>query len=174
MHRYCLIVLGFLLIAGRGFAQSTSTDTQGLQALVAEVRQLRKDLQSINGSALKAQILLSRLQDQEGAVARLSQHLEDVRSKLADTQDHRRQLVAVMKRNEELVDNTEISPASRKEAQEVISRVKPQLEMLAAEEQERQRREMESEEQLRTEQAKLAGLEDRLDRLEKDLGNNPQ
>jgi len=79
-----------------------------------------------------------------------------------------------MKRNEELVDNTEISPASRKGAQEVISRVKPQLEMLAAEEQERQRREMESEEQLRTEQAKLAGLEDRLDRLEKDLGNNPQ
>ena len=54
---------------------------------MAEVRQLRKDLQSTNGSALKAQILLSRLQDQEGAVARLSQHLEDVRSKLADTQD---------------------------------------------------------------------------------------
>jgi transcriptional accessory protein Tex/SPT6 len=78
-----------------------------------------------------------------------------------------------MKRNEELLDNTEISPASRKETQEVISRIKPQLEVLAAEEQDRQRREIESDEQLRTEQAKLGGLEDRLEKLEKDLGSNP-
>jgi chromosome segregation ATPase len=145
-----------------------------MQALVAEVRQLRRDLQTTNGYALKVQILLYRLQAQEAAVARVSQYLNDARSKLGETQDHRRQLVAVMKRNEELIDNTEISPASRKESQEVVSRIKPQLESLAAEEQERQRREMEAEEQLRTEQAKLAGLEDRIERLEKDLGSNPQ
>jgi hypothetical protein len=42
-----------------------------------------------------------------------------------------------VKRNEELLDNTEISLASRKEAQEVISSIKPQLEVLAAEEQDR-------------------------------------
>ncbi len=173
MHRSWLLVLGFLLISGLAFAQSTSTDSQGLQALVAEVRQLRKDLQITNASELKAQILLSRLQAQEATVARVTQRLDDARSKLAETQDHRRQLVAVMKRNEELLDNTEISPASRKETQEVISRIKPQLEVLAAEEQDRQRREIESDEQLRTEQAKLGGLEDRLERLEKDLGSNP-
>ncbi len=173
MHRSWLLVLGLLFISGLGFAQSTSTDSQGLQALVAEVRQLRKDLQITNASALKAQILLSRLQAQEATVARLSQHLDDARSKLAETQDHRRHVVADMKRNEELLDSTETSPASRKEAQEVISRIKPQLEVLAAEEQDRQRREIESEEQLRTEQAKLGGLEDRLERLEKELGGNP-
>jgi hypothetical protein len=33
---------------------------------------------------------------------------------------------------------------------------------------------MEAEEQLRTEQARLAGLEDRIERLEKDLGSNLQ
>jgi hypothetical protein len=37
-----------------------------MQALVAEVRQLRKDLQSTNGYALKAQVLLYRLQVQAG------------------------------------------------------------------------------------------------------------
>jgi hypothetical protein len=173
MHRSWLLVLGFSLISGLALAQSTSTDSQGLQALVAEVRQLRKDLQITNASALKAQILLSRLQAQEATVARVTQRLDDARSKLAETQDHRRQLVADMKRNEELLDNTEISPASRKETQEVISRIKPQLEVLAAEEQDRQRREIESDEQLRTEQAKLGGLEDRLEKLEKDLGSNP-
>jgi chromosome segregation ATPase len=145
-----------------------------MQALVAEVRQLRKDLQASNGSALKAQILLYRLQAQEATVARVSQYLNDARSKLAATQDHRRQLIAVMKENEELIDNTEISPAARKDAQDVVSRIKPQLESAATEEQERQTREMEAEEQLRTEQAKLGGLEDRMDRLEKALGSNPQ
>jgi hypothetical protein len=83
MHRSWLLVLDFLLISGLAFAQSTSTDSQGLQALVAEVRQLRKDLQITNASALKAQILLSRLQAQEATVARLSQHLDDARLKLA-------------------------------------------------------------------------------------------
>ncbi len=173
MHRSWLLALGFLIISEPGFGQSTPTDSQACN-LVAEVRQLRRDLQIINASALKAQILLSRLQAQEATVARVSQHLDDARSKLAETQEHRRQLVAIMKRNEELVDNTEISPASRKESQEVISRIKPQLEGLAAEEQDRQKREIESEEQLRTEQAKLGGLEDRLERLERDLLSNPK
>jgi hypothetical protein len=138
-----------------------------MQALVAEVRQLRRDLQTTNASALKAQMLLYRLQAQEAAVAHVSQYLNDARSKLAETQDHRRQLVAIMKQNEELLENTEISPASQKESQKVISDIKPQLESLAAEEQERQRREMEADQQLRTEQAKLGGLEDPLERLER-------
>ena len=51
-----------------------------MQALVAEVRQLRKDLQASNGNALKAQILLSRLQFQEEAVARASERLNDARN----------------------------------------------------------------------------------------------
>jgi len=33
---------------------------------------------------------------------------------------------------------------------------------------------LEAEEQLRAEQAKLGSLEDRVDRLEKELGGNPQ
>jgi chromosome segregation ATPase len=145
-----------------------------MQALVAEVRQLRKDLQATNGTALKAQILLYRLQAQEANVARVSQYLNDAHSKLAETQGHRRAVAAHLKQSEELVDNSETSPADRKELQQMISRTKAELEGLAAEEQERQRREIEAEEQLRTEQAKLGGLEDRVERLEKDLGGNPQ
>jgi chromosome segregation ATPase len=145
-----------------------------MQALVAEVHQLRKDLQTTNGYALKAQILLYRLQVQETTVARISQHLNDARLKLAETQNHRRRLVALMKENEELINNTEISPASQKEAQKVISTIKPELDSLADEEQELQRQETEAEQQLRTEQAKLDELEDRIERLEKDLGDNPK
>ena len=57
--------------------------------------------------------------------------------------------------------------------QSEVASLKVELENVASEEQQRQTAEMEAEEQLRTEQAKLGGLEDRVDRLEKDLGSNP-
>jgi len=144
-----------------------------MQALVAEVRQLRKDLQTTNGYALKAQVLLYRLQVQEATVARVSQHLNDTRSRLDETQRHRRDVAASLKRNEEFADNNEASTADRKAVQSEISRLKAELENLAGEEQQRQTAEMEANEQLRIEQAKLGTLESRIDRLEKELDSNP-
>jgi chromosome segregation ATPase len=142
-----------------------------MQALVAEVRQLRKDLQTTNGYALKAEILLHRLQVQEAAVARVAQHLNDVRSSLSETQGHRRDVAANLKQLEEFLESSEISPEVRKQVERQISGKKSELESLAAEEQQRQTAETEAEEQLRTEQAKLSALEDRVDRLEEELGN---
>ena len=81
--------------------------------------------------------------------------------------------MATLKENEELLDNSEISPSGRKDAQDVIARVKPELESVTAAEQQMQASEMEAEQQLRAEQTKLGALEDRVDRLEKELGGNP-
>jgi hypothetical protein len=80
-----------------------------MQALVAEVRQLRKDLETSNGNAVKAQILLYRLQVQEATVALVSQHLSDLRSRLAEMQRHLRDVQAFLKQSESL-DNIHISP----------------------------------------------------------------
>lgn len=55
-----------------------------------------------------------------------------------------------------------------------IAAGKVQLENVTAEEQQRQAAEMDAEEQLRTEQAKLNELEERMDRLEKALDNPHQ
>jgi len=118
MRHSLLFVFCFLRLSASGLGQSTTSESQGIQALVAEVRQLRKDLQATNGNALKAQILLYRLQAQEAAVARVSGHLNDVRARLAEAQDRRRAVTASLKRNEEFIDNagtTEISPADRKQ-----------------------------------------------------------
>lgn len=54
MHRSWLFVLVLLLISAPSLGQSNSSDSQGMQALVAEVRQLRKNLQTTNGYALKS------------------------------------------------------------------------------------------------------------------------
>jgi chromosome segregation ATPase len=174
MHRSWLLVLGLLLISAPAVSQSTASDSGGMQALVAEVRQLRKDLQTTNGYALKAQILLYRLQVQEATVARVSQHLNDVRSKLAAIQERERQLAGTMKYYEKIADDSGASPAEQKEAQQQVSSFKTELPSVAAQEQQAQTAEMEAEEQLRAEQAKLGSLEDRVDRLEKELGDNPQ
>ncbi|HVH70172.1 MAG TPA: hypothetical protein VNB49_03560 [Candidatus Dormibacteraeota bacterium] len=174
MHRSWLLVLGLLFISALGFGQSTSSDSQGMQALVAEVHQLRKDLQTTNGYALKAQILLYRLQFQEATVARVSQRVNDLRAMLAETQRHRRDVSAVLKDQQELLESPEISTEVRKQTRWEISAKKSELEGLTTEEQQRQTAEMEAEEQLRIEQAKLGGLEDRVEQLEKALGSNQQ
>src|SRR6266403_1460269 len=84
MHRSCLLIPVFLLISAPVFGQSTATDSQTLQALLAEVRQLHHDLQTTTVAAQRAQILLYRLQGQEVIVARASQRLDDARAKLAE------------------------------------------------------------------------------------------
>src|ERR1041385_4159006 len=99
MRRSLFFVSCFLFLSVSGLGQSTASESQGMQALVAEVRQLRRDLQATNGNALKAQILLYRLQAQEAAVARVSEHLNDVRGRLAETQERRRAITASLKRN---------------------------------------------------------------------------
>ena len=142
-----------------------------MQALVAEVRQLRKDLQTSNGYALKAQILLYRLQFQEASVARVSQHLNDARGMFAVIQQRRAELAANLKRLEDSPDNTQLSQPDQKELQVEIAAKRSELEAMAAEEQQRQTAETEAEQQLRTEQTKLNDLEELVDRLEKALDN---
>jgi len=181
MHRSCLFIPVLLLIAAPVFGQSTSTDSQTLQALLAEVRQLRHDLQTTTIAAQRAQILLYRLQGQEAAVTRASQKVDDARARIAETQSNRSKLTSDIKRHEDFVSTTENSPAERKQVEEVLTQLKGKLASLENEEQQRQTREMEAEDQLRTERAKLGELQDQLDRLEKVLestnrqsGTNPR
>src|SRR5260370_13282744 len=129
MHRSWLFVAGLLLllISSPGLGQSNSSDSQGMQALVAEVRQLRKDLQTTNGYALKTQALLYRLQVQEATVARAEQRLNDLRSQLVHTQGRRRETAAVLKRFEQSLDNPENSPPHRKQLQPATSHHTPEF-----------------------------------------------
>jgi len=172
--RPALFVLCFLFLSAPGLSQSTQStpnEPEGMRAFVAEVRLSRKDLQATNGHALKAQVLLYRLQVQEATVSRVSQNLNDLRSSIATMQERQRNLMATMKHFEKLVDDSDTPPAQRKDAEGEISVLKAELEGLTAEEQQRQTAKIEAEEQLRTEQAKLSALEDRVDRLEKELDN---
>jgi chromosome segregation ATPase len=169
MNRSSLFVLSLLLFPTACFGQSTPGDSQTLQALLSEVRQLRQDLQTTTIAGQRAQILIYRLQGQEAAVARASQRLDEAQEKLARIQDERKHVATDVKQHEDFISSTENPPNDRKEIEAVLPQVKTKLESLENEEQQRQAREIEAEQQLRAEEVRLSDLRDQLDRLDKNL-----
>ena len=151
------------------FGQGTPSDLQTLRGLLSEVPELRQDLRASLGKIHIAQIPLSRLQMQEIAVSRASQHLDDSRSKLSQVQ-------AAIRREEEEVKYFGDPPNGERTArdEELLSRVKSDLEASSNLERQRQTIEIEAEEQLRTEQDKLTGLEAQLDEIVRTMGSRSQ
>lgn len=158
MHRSLIFILALLLIAAPARSQ-TGSDSQTLQALLAEVRQLRHDLRTTTVAAQRAQILIYRVQAQQSIVRRLQERVDDTQSKLAQVQSAQKRLAAAAKELEDSLNNADSAATTRKVAEQTMA------EMQASNEQEAQARLTESEDQLRVEQAKLGGLQDQLDRL---------
>ena len=159
-----------LIIATTACAQSASPDTQALQALVAEIRQLRQDMQATTIVTQRVQIVLYRLQTQTSLVTSAASRLDDARSSLGRTQSDRKQIADRVPQMEESVKSMQ-DPKERKNMEDALVGTKMQLEHLTADEQRLQSREIDAETQFRTEQGKLADLQDQLDRLDKVLDN---
>ncbi len=157
-----------LLFPVAAFGQTATNDSQTLQSLLAEVRQLRQDLRNANAAAQRAQILIYRLSAQETATAHVSQRLDDAKERLAQMDVERKRSTAQVKQYEDMRERIE-SPQERKQFDEVLSQLKGQIEASVLQEQELQSKQTELEEQLRTEQAKLGRLQDELDRLDRML-----
>ena len=155
-----------LVIVSAAGAQTTSPDTQALQALVTEIRQLRQDLQATNIVTQRVQIVLYRLQIQAALVTGAASRLEDTRTSLGKAQAETKRVSALVPQAEEEVRNTQ-DPAQRKSKEENLIQIRIYLERCAADEQRLQSREIEAQTQNRAEQGKLADLQDQLDRLDK-------
>jgi chromosome segregation ATPase len=156
-------------IAATACAQTTPPpDTQALQALVAEIRQLRIDMQTTTITTQRVQIVLYRLQSQTALVTRANSHLEDVRSSLGNVQSEKKNFTARLQEMEDHLRSAQ-APAERKILEESIASIKPGLERVTSDEQRQQSRLVDAETQYRAEQGKLAELQDQLDRLDKVL-----
>src|SRR5580704_3769561 len=142
MNRSSLLTVSLLLFSAACFGQTSQTDSQTLQALLSEVRQLRQDMRVTIIAAQRTQVLIYRLQAQEAAVARESQRLD------------------------------ENSAIQRKQWEDNrLPQLKAELESLASDEQQNRSREIEAEQQLRAEEVRLNDLREQLDRLDKTLEN---
>lgn len=147
------------------------SDSHALEPLVKEIRQLRQDLVTTTVAAQRVQIVLYRLQGQETAVQRAAERRDLARDRLSDTESQIKRLSAEVQRSEERIAQSE-SATERKELQEqVLPRLKADLETFRHLQQQQQSSESESEEQLRSEQTKLSDLEHFLDKLDKSLAD---
>ena len=158
-------VFAFLIVSAAG-AQTASPDTQALQALVTEIRQLRQDMQATTIATQRVQIVLYRLQTQTALVTNAASRLDDARTSLGKFQSDKKVVAAqVLQMEEEL--KSEQNPVKRKEMENGLTSGKGVVERMEADERRLQSREIDAETQFRAEQSKLAGLQDQLDRLDK-------
>ena len=79
-----IVVFAFILLSNvlPAAAQKPSSDSETLQALLTEIRQLRKDLQITSVAAQRVQIVLYRLQGEREAIGQLAQSLQSARLEL--------------------------------------------------------------------------------------------
>jgi chromosome segregation ATPase len=155
-----------LIITTTAAAQTPSPDSQALQALVTEIRQLRQDMQATTIATQRVQIVLYRLQTQTALVTRASSRLDELRSALGALQSDMKSSSARVLQMENAIKSVQDN-RERKQMEDALAEMKSAVERRAADEQRLQSREIDAETQLRAEQAKLADLQDQLDRLDK-------
>jgi chromosome segregation ATPase len=171
MLRFYFLLIAILFIPSTASAQYTVTDSQYLHDLLAEVHQLRHELQSSTVALQRSQILLHRLEIQENAVNRATERRDQAQAKVTEVQDNRKEIATFIKQTDDQSDSSNKSDDAntRQTAQLMIPQMKARLQSLDDDEQQAQIKLTEAEEQLRLEQAKLGELESQLDRLDKSL-----
>jgi len=171
MNRFVRLLLACACLAAPAIAQTASPQT--LDALLAEVRQLRLAIERGNTIVPRVQLLLQRVQMQDAKVSRISRDLQDVRSNIADRATEMPRLRAA----QEQLDNRirqEQNTVERTRLEEDQRNLKAELEQRAAREQQFLAHESELASRLLVEQASLDALQSKLDALEKSLEPAPQ
>jgi len=161
----CCVFLVLFWIAPLACSQTAQTDSQTLQALLTEVRQLRHDLRSTNAMAQRAQIALYRLQRQDEAVVRANQRLSDIRIKLANLVTDKGEVKNQLRQVEAIVKNSQNAEEQRHSEEVLLPELKARLALVVNAEQEARVQETEAMQQVRNEQVTLDGLNDTLNRL---------
>ena len=155
-----LVVLG-ILSAVPCVGQS---DTQTLQAILAELRGMHNDIRL----SQTTQILLAEMQLQQTVVNRAQQKRDDLRTGVEQLQNQQKGAVANLAQIEERV-NATLDPAEKKRMQEAGEQIKSQMANLKSIEQQRSNDLADAESRLVKEQDALNNIQDQLNVVVKKL-----
>lgn len=169
-----VLISGLLFISPAALCQSTSpsTDSQTLQELLQEVRQLRQDIRTVTVATERAQILLARLQTEQTAVNEGQKELDQAHATTAQAEEHAKSLENQVKyyTDQDSEDRTP-NPSERQQIEEMLPRLKSRQDQANVQEQDAQTSEMQAKEKLEIEQSKMSTLEEELDQVDKILQN---
>ena len=161
----------FLMVSISALAQTS--DSQTLQAILQELRQLRQDLQGTTVVAQRVQILLYRLQLQDDAIKKAVQRHDQIVAKVKDAERARIDATNGLKTAEEKL-ATLRDQNQRPAVEAEVGEMKRRVDMWFQDESGLRAAEIAADSDLKAEQAKLADLQQRLDQLERQLENRPQ
>lgn len=151
---------------------SASKDSQTLQALLREVRELRQDLRTATIASERAQILLTRLQAQQQAVTAAQKELDQARSQLNQTENRHRNIQRqIQYYTDQDTEDTTPDPAKRQSLEQEINRMKASLQEAETQRDGLQANETRAKDELQVEQSKLDALQNELDQIDRALAN---
>ena len=168
--RASTLILAALLITSTALAQTGPPDTQLTQAMLAEIHQLRQDLQTAAATIQRVQIVMYRLQSQSALVSSATQRADEAHGLCAGMQQQQRFLTTQVEQIEARLRNAQ-NPAEKQTAETQLDMFKSNLAGFTTEAQLCPAKEAEAETLRRTEQAKMNDLDAQLDKLDKVLSS---
>jgi len=169
MFRVILLSLGSLCFSSSAPCQIADPQTKTVEAILSEIRQLRQDLGAAAIATRKAQIVIYRLHVQQGVLERTMERRDNVKDQLAQLQNPKKYQADQIAQLEEMSDKA-ATEQMRQQYAGSAERLRSELGLWAAREQELQTELIERETELRSERGKWEYLEAELDRLE----NSPE
>jgi hypothetical protein len=156
------------LVSCAAAQQSRPAETATVEALLAEVRQLRVALQHAFATMPRVQLTLQKMQFQQQRVDRVSQRLDDVRRSIGHMAD---QVGRAQARRQELETRlgSEQDPNMKRQLAAEFEGMSRAVEEQSIIEQRMRAEEAEAQQALRTEEARLSEIAEQLEQLEKRL-----
>ena len=169
---YCCLLgclFGFTSnVFGQTSSQPAESDAQTVKALLDEVRQLRIVLQRNSVATYRAQVTMERLKLQQKRVDDLLNAQNDLRNRIKDTERHISNMGGQATELERLVPAA-VTPTERNEREMMLKGLRGEIENQKQQVQDLREIEPSLTARLQTEQAKLAELNESLDKLEREL-----
>jgi chromosome segregation ATPase len=157
-----------MCLAASAQTPPATPDSSVIQSLLSEVHQLRLAIERTNSIGPRIQLVVERVKMQQQVVSRLSDQLETVRRDL-DSRQAAETRSAEQIRNAESEINQTTDPNKRKNLEGELKDFRPMMEQMQKTTQLLQAREADLSSRLRSEQATLDGLNDRLNQIERSL-----
>jgi predicted nucleic acid-binding Zn-ribbon protein len=169
--RRWLGLIGIALIAVNAVAPShaQSAAPATMEALLAEVRGLRAEVNQVAGTSIRTQLLVARLSLQEQRINSVAKQLTDVQTQRAAIEGPTAQFDERFKRLEEAVRSPSAPPEQHRQLEQEFESMK----LVRADMRQRLQRLVSQEStfsaQLSTEQSRWVEFNDRLDQIEREI-----
>ena len=157
-------VVAFIVLASPSLAQTAHSDSQTLDAILAELREIHDELRFTRAM----QTLLAELQAKQGVVNQAMERVDRERSGLIQIQDDQKRTSSEIDSAQDKLDHSS-DAVEQKRLSEEVERLKANVSALKVQEQARQSVLDEAQQRLRDSQDALEGIQDQLNAMTKKL-----